>query len=66
MESKYMVALVGIVCLTAMELMAIYKGMNGQLLLAVGGIIGSIIGAVFGVTIKLKEKVNNYKKDTIK
>lgn len=55
-EAKYIVALVGIVCITAINCTGLVMGLDGQLTMAALTVIGGIIGAIFGVTITHKKE----------
>lgn len=49
MNDKTIIALVGLICLTALACMALYMGINGVLLASITTIIGTIAGYAFGV-----------------
>lgn len=48
----YRIVIVGLICITLLEMMAMYKGVNGVLLTVVIGIIAASIGIIIP-----KEKV---------
>ena len=48
MEDKSVVAIVGIVALAAIEVVALFKGVNTGLLVATIGAIGAIVGGIGG------------------
>lgn len=43
-QTDWRVICVGVICITAMEIIALLKGVNGVLLTAVIGIVGAAIG----------------------
>lgn len=53
MEDKYQAAVagIGIVCVTAIEMFAIEKGVNGTLLAATVGMILTVVGLCFGIVL---------------
>ena len=48
MQDVMILAIVGLVCLTALEIGAIYKGFNGKLMTTVVGSICVLVGFGFG------------------
>lgn len=60
MEDRYLVAIVGLVCLTVIVCTAISHGINGVLISSTAGIIGTIVGYCFGV---VKKEVREEKKE---
>lgn len=55
MDDKVACALAGLICVTSIELLALYKGVDGTYLSVVVAAVCTIIGLVFGVTIGKKE-----------
>ena len=54
-DPKYIVALVGVICVTAVLCMALYKGIDGTLLSGGLAILGGIVGYCFkAVNVKAK------------
>jgi len=52
MSDKYIVALVGIICLTALGITALAKGIDGALFSTVIGTIGTVLGYLWGISSK--------------
>ena len=48
-QNQMYVAAIGIISVTALELMALYKGLDGAYLAAVVGGVCTIVGLCFGV-----------------
>ena len=56
MEDKTIIAISGLICITALEAMALYQGkFNGAILSSVVGAIAGIVGLAFGVKIGEKK-----------
>lgn len=49
-NGKLILAATGIACITILECVALYTGVDGQILSVVVGTIGTIVGYAFGVT----------------
>lgn len=61
-QNQTLVACVGIVCVTAIEAVALYRNMDGVYLAAVVGAICTIIGLMFGVKITASKTENGVAK----
>lgn len=48
-QGKIIIAVAGMVCITALEGVALYLGIDGQILSGVVGVLGAIVGYAFGV-----------------
>ena len=48
MKDKYIVATTGIICITALGVACILKGIDGAIATAISAGIGSIVGYAFG------------------
>ncbi|GAI76492.1 unnamed protein product, partial [marine sediment metagenome] len=54
-QGKVIIAVSGITCITVLEAVALYRGINGQILSVVVGAIATIVGYAFGVTASKSE-----------
>jgi len=61
-QNQTLVACVGIVCVTAIEAVALYRGIDGTYLSVVVGAICTIIGLMFGVKITASKAENGVAK----
>lgn len=52
--NKTVVATTGLVCLTAIELLALWKGFDGAMLSMIVGAISGIVGFAFGIRVGRK------------
>jgi len=56
MDGKYFLGGIGVIAIAAIEITALYNGIDGAYLSACVGAIGALIGGVVGVTITTKKK----------
>lgn len=55
MKQNVIVCIVAVVCITFLEGIALFKGVNGALLSTGIGVIGTIVGYLFGRTAREKK-----------
>lgn len=59
--SKMIVVIVGMLCLTALEIVAMFNQLDGTYFAAVVGAITTVVGFFFGLKIAQKESVSDAK-----
>lgn len=55
MEVKYIIAIISIISLAAMDIVALSIGIDGTLMISMASIISGIVGGLFGFEIGLKK-----------
>lgn len=61
LDDKANVVIVGLICVTVLIALAIYKGINGVILTTGVGVISTILGIYFGIRVEAKKAVTRPK-----